>query len=292
MPATPNVERRARRSRMSCTSARALARERLDVGHDRQPRAAPAVVGREPVVSSSPTRSAGTMNRRRPPSRPRRREHRRRAPRRARRRRSRWRRRRARRPGARAARRANASIVVRVGRSRRASGPSTCSASASRLAKFSRICVGGARLDRADRHDAVVGEPEVDTRKNGIASRMSTALDADRVRQRVPHDPRGLAPARTVPASGFGLKTRPFSTRGPSTARIAGSTTTDATAARPTTATPANANDRRYGIGKSTSAQQRDHHGARAERDGAARGLHRAPDRDELRHAAAASSSR
>ncbi len=46
------------------------------------------------------------------------------------------------------------------------------------------------------------------------------------------------------------LNSRPFSMRGPRTARTAGSTTTAATAARPTTATPAYANDRRYENGK------------------------------------------
>ncbi len=50
------------------------------------------------------------------------------------------------------------------------------------------------------------------------------------------------------------MKTRSDSTRWPSTARIAGSTITDAIAARNTTATPAYANERRYVTGNSSSA--------------------------------------
>ena len=52
---------------------------------------------------------------------------------------------------------------------------------------------------------------------------------------------------------GFCSKIRSDSTRGPSTARIAGRTITAETAARKTTATPAYANDRRYVTGKRRS---------------------------------------
>ena len=76
-------------------------------------------------------------------------------------------------------------------------------------------------------------------------------LTVDRVRDRVPHHPLGLAaPEAAVAGRLRALKSRSLSTRGPSTARIAGSTTIDATAA--------SAHDRDAGVRERAQVRHRE----------------------------------
>ena len=132
-------------------------------------------------------------------------------------------------------------------------GTHTRSALDSRLPKFARMSLVGARASIAPTGTTRSSVSPNVTRKNGTASSTRTRLTPSAYGSGR-FMTRSAWPRQNFPALSLGLKIRPFSTRGPSTASTAGSTTIDTRAASPTTATPANANERRYGIGNSTSA--------------------------------------
>ena len=182
---------------------------------------------------------------------------------------------------------ANVSIVGRVGlrvdvrhlhlRARRPRGSSKCS----------RIWSVATRLLMFARPDPVVGEAEIQVEERDREQRSRTRLTvtAYGTGWRIT---RSACRRHIPPSAGVAvLNRRNFSTRDPSTASTAGSTTIaehggerDDRDAR--VRERAQVRDR-----EDHERRERDRDRARAERDRAARGLHRPPDRDRRRHAAA-----